>query len=129
MGDQLRLVRAFVEGLAEKDRGVLTSVLDPEIDFRGLTPSEEWRATTPDAVAEIVFGSWFEPKDHVEEVLEVRTSRVADRHELRYRLRVESEGEMFFVEQQGYFDAPAGRITRMSLICSGFRPWEASGTD
>ena len=129
MGDQLRLVRAFVEGLAEKDRGVLTSVLDPEIDFRGLTPSEEWRATTPDAVAEIVFGSWFEPQDHVQEVLEVRTSRVADRHELRYRLRVESEGEMFFVEQQGYFDAPAGRITRMSLICSGFRPWEASGTD
>jgi hypothetical protein len=129
MGDQLRLVRAFVEGLAEKDRGVLTSVLDPEIDFRGLTPSEEWRATTPDAVAEIVFGSWFEPQDHVQEVLEVRTSRVADRNELRYRLRVESEGEMFFVEQQGYFDAPAGRITRMSLICSGFRPWEASGTD
>ena len=129
MPDQLRLARAFVDGVAAKDRGVLTSVFDPEIDFRGLTPSEEWRATTPEGVAEIVLGSWFEPQDHVQEVLDVRTSRVADRHRLRYRLRVESEGEMFFVEQQGYFDAPAGRITRMSLVCSGFRPWEGSAAD
>ena len=65
MDDPLPLVRAFVEGLAAKDRDALTSTLDPKIDFRGLTPSEEWRGTTPEEVAEIVFGSWFEPKDHV----------------------------------------------------------------
>jgi hypothetical protein len=57
-------------------------------------------------------------------VLDVRTRRVVDRHHLRYRFRVESEGEVFLVEQQGYFDAPDGRITRMSLVCSGYRPWE-----
>jgi hypothetical protein len=129
MSDQLRLVRTFVKGLAAKDRRALTSVLDPDIDFRGLTPSQEWRATTPGEVAEIVFGSWFEPRDHVREVLDVSTTPVADRHQVRYRLRVESEGELFLVEQQGYFDAPAGRITRMSLVCSGFRPWEDSAAD
>ncbi|MGZ4150671.1 MAG: hypothetical protein ACXVQJ_11555, partial [Actinomycetota bacterium] len=57
------------------------------------------------------------------EVLEVETVPVADRERLRYRLRVDSDGEPFLVEQQGYYDAVEGRITRMSLMCAGFRPW------
>ncbi len=39
----------------------MTSLLASDVDFRSLTPSQEWRATTPEEVAEIVFGSWFEP--------------------------------------------------------------------
>ena len=113
----------FVRALAAKDVDGLTSLLDPQIEFRGLTPSRGWEASSPDGVREIVFGSWFEPQDHVRETLAADTDRVADRDRLRYRLRVESEGVEYLVEQQGYYDVVDGRITRMSLVCSGFRPW------
>jgi hypothetical protein len=125
-GTPAELARAFVDGLATKDRDLLVSALDPAIDFRGLTPSYDWRATSPDEVVEVVLGSWFEPQDHVREVLDVRTAPFADRHHLTYRLRVENADGMHLVEQQAYFDAPDGRITRMSIVCSGYRPWEAA---
>jgi hypothetical protein len=114
----------FVRALSAKDGVGLASILDPQIDFRGLTPSNEWCATDLDGVLEIVFGSWFEPGDDICEVMEFTTHAVADRHHLRYRLRVENVDGMHLVEQQGYYDAVDGRITRMSLVCSGYRPWE-----
>ncbi len=119
------LGKVFVDGIVAKDAAAISSALDPEIDFRGMTPSREWRAITPDGVVEIVLGNWFEPQDHVREVLDVETLAIADRHRLRYRFRVENADGEYFVEQQAYFDAPDGRITRMSAVCSGFRPWEA----
>ncbi|MGA9160277.1 MAG: hypothetical protein WB297_05360 [Actinomycetota bacterium] len=115
------LARMFVNAIAAKDRTTLTSVLDPQIDFRGLTPSYEWRATTPEEVAEVVLGNWFEPTDHVREVLEVRVEPFADRHHLWYRFKVENDDGMHVVEQQSFLDAADGRITRMSVVCSGFR--------
>ncbi|MET0801904.1 MAG: nuclear transport factor 2 family protein [Actinomycetota bacterium] len=123
MDDGPTLAHAFLESLTSKDRPAMVSLLAEDVDFRGLTPSREWRATAPDEVAEIVFGSWFEPQDHVQDVVDVETHAVAGRTAVRYRLRVESEGEPFVVEQQGFLTADAGRITRMSMVCSGFLPW------
>lgn len=113
----------FVRALATKDRDAMAEVLDPRVEFRGLTPSSGWEASTPDGVCEILFGSWFEPFDHILEVLEAESAPFVDRDRLHYRLRVESEGADHLVEQHGYFDVADGRITRMSLMCSGFRPW------
>jgi hypothetical protein len=121
-GNHSDVGREFVRCLAAKDADALATLLSPKIDFRGITPSNEWRATTHAGVLEILFGSWFEPQDHVREILEVRTEPIADRLHLAYRLRVESEGETYLVEQQAYFDAEDGRIARMSMLCSGFRP-------
>jgi len=118
--------RTFVDALVAKDRHALVSVLDPQIDFRGLTPNRDWRGTAPDEVVEIGIGNWFEPRDHVREVLEFQTEPIADRHHLRYRLRVSNPDGEYVVEQQAYSDAPDGRIRRMSVVCSGFRPWEAT---
>lgn len=112
----------FVDAIAAKDRDRLRDLLEPHVDFRGLTPSRSWEASTPNGVAEIAFGSWFEPQDHIVETLEARADQVEGRGRLHYRFRVESEGEMFLVEQHGYYDAVDGRITRMSLMCAGFRP-------
>ena len=116
------LGQRFVDALATKDRAALADLFDPKIDFRGLTPSQEWRAVDPDGVVEIVLGSWFEPSDHVREAIGVAAEPFADRYQLRYRLRVESDGVMYVVEQQGYYSAEEGRITRMGVVCSGFRP-------
>ena len=112
----------FVGAMAAKDRAGLRELLDRHVDFRGLTPSRSWEASTPDGVAEIAFGSWFEPQDHILETLEARADQVEGRGRLHYRFRVESGGETFLVEQHGYYDTADGRITRMSLMCAGFRP-------
>ena len=113
----------FVRALVAKDTDAMAEILDPHVEFRGLTPSSGWEGSSPDDVSEILFGSWFEPFDHVREVLEAESETFADRDRLHYRLRVESEGADHLVEQHGYFDVADGRITRMSLMCSGFRPW------
>ncbi len=114
----------FVRALAAKDGEALNAVLDPQVQFRGLTPSRTWEATSPAGVADVVLGSWFQPHDHIRETLETDTDPVADRERLHYRFRVENdEGEVFLVDQHGYYDAVDGRITRMSLMCAGFRPW------
>ncbi len=60
--------REFVRALSAKDSASIVSLLDAQIDFRGLTPNHEWRAESPDDVLEILFGSWFEPTDHIREV-------------------------------------------------------------
>jgi hypothetical protein len=122
--DPLDVGREFVRALSAKESASLASLLDTQIDFRGLTPGSEWRAESPEGVLEILLGSWFEPTDHIREVLEVQTRSIADRNHLLYRFRVENDDGMSLVEQQGYFDAREGRITRMSLICAGYRPWE-----
>jgi hypothetical protein len=119
------LGRRFVSALVTKDPVGLEGLFDPQVDFRGLTPGDEWRATNPGAVVEIVLGSWFEPTDHVREVESVETQPFADRYQLRYRLGVENEDGMFVVEQQGYYSAAGGLITRMGMVCSGFRPSSA----
>jgi hypothetical protein len=120
-GSADRLARAFVVAITTKDRDGLMSVFGPQIDFRGLTPNYEWRATTPEEVAEVVLGNWFEPTDHVREVVEVRVEPFADRHHLSYRMRVENDDGMHVVEQHSFLDSTDGRITRMSVVCSGFR--------
>lgn len=126
MDDALEIARAYVDSLSSKDREAFTALFAKEIDFRGVTPGSAWRATTPDEVAEIVFGSWFEPLDHVREVLDVSTHPVSERTAVAYRLRVESKGEMYLVEQVGYMTVDEGRIASMSVVCSGYRPWTDS---
>ncbi|MEA2522029.1 MAG: hypothetical protein QOI81_1675 [Actinomycetota bacterium] len=124
---EVALGRRFVDALSAKNTDGLAAIFDPQVDFRGLTPGNDWHATSPAGVVEIVLGSWFEPTDHVREVVYVEEGRFADRVQLRYRLRVENDEGMFVVEQQGYFSAERGSITRMSVVCSGFRPENGAG--
>jgi hypothetical protein len=113
----------FVSALVAKDEDALAGLFAPQTLFRGLTPGDAWKGATPPEVVEVLLGEWFEPGDHIQEVLGYETEQISDRTRLRYRLRVETEGVTYLVDQQGYLDLSDGRITRMSLMCSGFRPW------
>jgi hypothetical protein len=113
----------FASALAAKDREGLRELLAPQIEFRALTPNFTWEANDPDAVLEIVFGSWFEDSDEIRSLESVETDVVADREQVRYRLAVTNPEGSFVVEQQGYLAAGEdGRIEWMRLVCSGFRP-------
>ena len=117
-----RLGRAFVEALGAKDFERLAALLDPQIDFRGLTPGRAWEATDSDGVVEGVLCRWFEDSDEIEEVLAIETDSFADRQRIGYRLRGRNSDGHFVVEQQAYYAERDGRISWMRVLCSGFRP-------
>jgi hypothetical protein len=117
--------RRFAAALAGRQVAVLTGVLSPTIDFRGLTPGRSWEATSATEVIDILLDHWFEPTDVVDELLTVSTSTFADRQHLSYQIRGHNADGPFVVEQQAYYtmdDDDLGRIRWMRVLCSGFRP-------
>ena len=114
--------RAFVEALGRKDFEAAGALLDPEVDFRGLTPGRFWEASGASAVVKDVLTQWLDDSDDVEEVLSVETGSVSDRQRIAYRFKVRNPEGSFVFEQQVYFTQRAGRIDWMRVLCSGFRP-------
>lgn len=114
----VRLARA----IAAKDEPALRAVLADDVDFRGLTPGRMWEGTGPDAVVETVFGSWFEPADEIERVVDV-TERddVADTSHVSYRFDLVTPGGSYVAEQQAYYRG-TDTIEHLRVMCSGFRP-------
>lgn len=114
----VRLARA----IAAKDEAALRAVLADDVDFRGLTPGRTWEATGSDAVVETVFGSWFEPQDEIERVVDV-TERddVADTSHVSYRFDLRTPGGSYVAEQQAYYRG-TDVIEHLRVMCSGFRP-------
>jgi hypothetical protein len=114
--------RAFAEALARKNFDAVTALLDPDIDFRGLTPGRAWEASGARRVVDDVLRHWFEDSDELEQVLSIETGSVADRERVTYRFRGQNPDGPFVVEQQAYYTENDGRITWMRVLCSGFRP-------
>ncbi len=112
----------FARALAAKDFGRIRSLLAPEIDFRGLTPSRDWQASDPDSVVTDVLQQWFEDSDEIESLEHVDVDSFADRERVGYRFRISNEDGPQVVEQQAYLASSEGRITWMRVVCSGFRP-------
>ena len=122
------LAHRFAAALAAKDAAALRSLFASEVDFRALTPRRVWDARTPDAVVdEVILGSWFEPGDVIKQIESVQHGQVGTRTQIGYRLRVESAGQTYTVEQQAFCDLSDGKITWLRVLCSGFVP--ATGTD
>ena len=111
----------FVAALAARDRELMSGVLHPEVDFRGMTPSRVWEAADAAGVLEIVLGSWFGASDALDELVLVERDTVADREQLRFRFAGHNADGPFVVEQQAYLSERDGRIGWMRVVCSGFR--------
>ncbi len=116
------LGRQFAEALAAKDFERVQDLLDPRVSFRGLTPSRAWEASDAASVVSDVLTRWFEDSDHIDELVDVQTGRMADRERISYLLRGHNEDGPFLVEQQAYIEEEGGRIVWMRVLCSGFRP-------
>ena len=112
----------FAEAFAGKDYARITKLLDPECDFRALTPRMSWQATGPEQVISEVLTVWFGESEHVDEIIGVETGDVDDREYVSYRLRGHDDEGPFIVEQQAYLTARGGRIDWMRVLCSGMRP-------
>ena len=114
--------RDFAEALARKDFERIGELVDPEIDFRGLTPNRSWEATSAETLVGEVLTRWFEDSDHVEELLDVEEGTFADTERISYSFRGHNDKGPFVVEQQAYFTEKDGRIAWLRVLCSGFRP-------
>jgi hypothetical protein len=112
----------FATALAAKDFDSVRALLDPKIDFRGLTPSRFWEAGDPDSVVSEILQQWFEPSDDIESLEALETDAFADRERVGYRFAIHNPDGDFTVEQQAYLEPRDGRIAWMRVVCSGFRP-------
>ena len=117
----------FAAALLAKDWGGVMAILDPDVDFRGLTPGQLWEAKTPDDLVKDVFTRWFEPSDDIYEVLDVSAGQIVDRHRVVYRFRVRNPDGDYVCEQTAYYDTDADRITKLRILCSGFLPSAGPG--
>jgi hypothetical protein len=110
---------AFARALARKDFERVEALLDPAVDFRGMTPRLTWEAGDARSVVADILTSWFEESDHIEELVELEVSHVGDRERVGYRFRGRNEDGPFLVEQQAYLEHDGERITWMRVLCSG----------
>lgn len=117
-----RLGDAWVRAIAEGDETSLVGVLDGSVDFRALTPSGEWAASTAADVAEIVLGRWFALPRRITSIERIDHTTVGDRERAGYRFLATTPAGECIVEQQAYFDVVDDRITWLRLLCAGFRP-------
>lgn len=117
----LRAAERLVDALAARSYRRIYDVLAPDVHFRYLVPRGPAELDgAADTAAK--FHAWFGDADATEREA-VEANRVADRTSLRYRLRVRKPDGWAVIEQQLYLDVDAeGRLARIDLLCSGFRP-------
>ena len=121
---QFTLAGSFLEGLAAQDFAKLGGALAASACLRALVPSglREWAGA--DAIAR-QFARWFGDTGNFE-LVEATVGEVGGRLHLHWRLRLRAERlgtGWFTVEQQAYADTgDDGRITRLDLLCTGYRP-------
>ena len=115
----------FARAVAAKDREALLDLLDPEIDFRAMTPGRFWEETSAVAVVnDVIFGRWFESTDRIEAIEGIEQGTVVDRDRVGYRFRVTNADGTYTVEQQAYLGVHDDRISWLRIMCSGYRPVE-----
>jgi hypothetical protein len=112
----------FARALAAKDFDNVRRLLNPDVDFRGMTPNRVWEASHPDALIDDVLRVWFEDSDQIDAIDQIETDSFADRERVGYRFTVTNPDGRFVVEQQAYLEERDGRIGWMRVMCSGFRP-------
>ena len=112
----------FAQALLAKDWTRVENMVDPEIDFRALTPGRPWEAATRKDLIEDVFQQWFGPSDEIHEILAISTDRVVDRNRVTYRFRLRNPDGDYVCEQTAYYDEAKGRITNLRILCTGFLP-------
>lgn len=114
--------RDFAHALAGKDFDRVGELLDPDVDFRALTPNRFWEATGAVDVVSEVLRRWLQDSDQIDELATLESGAVGDRGRVAYRFHGHNADGPFVVEQQAYFAVRAGRIAWMRVLCSGFRP-------
>jgi hypothetical protein len=120
------LARNWVGAIPGHDFPAMEAALAPDVAFRALVPSGLREAATRDAAVAWV-ERWFGDTDSAT-LLSSSDGTVADRTWFRYRFHLRKPDGWKFIEQQVYATVVDGRIERLDLLCSGFRPAASTGS-
>ena len=119
---------SFVEGLAAQDFTQLGDALAADARLRALLPPGPFEWTGAEVIAS-KFAGWFGDTEEFE-LIEATVGEVGGRLHLCWRLRLRASrlgAGWFTVEQQAYADTDeGGRIARLDLLCTGYRPESGS---
>ena len=119
------LGEVFLTNLAGQDFDGLANLFHPMVHFRALLPSKEVGETTNQGAVSW-FRKWFGDFD-ILQVQQSMANLVSDRLHISYRLMVHSqENGWEIIEQQIYTIIREERFADLWLLCSGFRPKQAS---
>jgi hypothetical protein len=120
---QFALAGSFLEGLAAQDFIRVADALTAGVRLRALLPPGLMEWTGAEVIAS-QFARWFGDTEDFE-LVEATVGEVGGRLHMHWRLRLQAErlgAGWFTVEQQAYADADdGGRISRLDLLCSGYR--------
>jgi hypothetical protein len=121
---QFALAGSFLEGLAAQDFSKLGGALSDGVRLRALLPPGSFEWTSSEVIARR-FARWFGDTEDFE-LIEATVGEVGGLLHLHWRLRLRA-GRLgsgwFTVEQQAYADTDEnGRIARLDLLCTGYRP-------
>jgi DNA-binding CsgD family transcriptional regulator len=121
---QFAYADSFLQCLAGQDFARLGEALTSDARFRALLPRGPVEWSGAEVVAD-QFAHWFGNTVDFE-LVEAGVGEVGGRLHLRWRLRLQAErlgAGWFTVEQLAYADtADGGRIARLDLLCTGYRP-------
>jgi hypothetical protein len=126
---QFALAGSFLEGLAAQDFARLGNALTADVRLRALLPGglREWAGA--EAIADR-FARWFGDTEDFE-LVNATIGEVGGRLHLHWRLRLRAArlgAGWFTVEQHAYADTgDGGRIARLDLLCTGYRPENKNG--
>ena len=106
----------------QKDGPALLDLLDPEIDFRALTPGRFWEASSGAGTGRRVISG--RGSKLTTASMRSRTCRPARSDRTGSATGSASPMPMasFLVEQQAYFDVENDRISWLRILCSGYVP-------
>jgi len=115
---------SFLERLAAQDFARLGDALTADVRLRALLPGGPREWTGAEAIA-AQFACWFGDTEDFE-LVDTGIGEVGDRLHVHWRLRLRAErlgAGWFTVEQQAYAKTvDGGRIARLDLLCTGYRP-------
>jgi hypothetical protein len=115
---------SFLDGLAAQDFARLGGALAADACLRALLPAGLWEWAGADAIAHR-FERWFGDTEDFD-LVEAAVGEIGGRLHLHWRLRLRAERlgtGWFTIEQQAYADTDnSGRIARLDLLCTGYRP-------
>lgn len=113
----------FVDALARRDFPTLTTVLAPEVRFRGLVPPGPFASTGIEAAIDR-FQGWFGGPDTFT-VLGASRERVGTKYLLHWRVRmspVHDPGAARIADQRLFVTVEHDEVTGIDLLCSGWQP-------
>jgi len=117
----LYIGQMFIKNLYEKKFENLAFLFADNILFRALIPSSLVTSNKPSEAA-INFQKWFYVEDPGKyEVLDSKTEVMVDCLHIYYKIFRTYKDNSYNVEQHLYCEVEAGKIQKLSLLCSGFR--------